>query len=258
MGYKRQRLLEVAAEVWGVREGPGRGDIYMKNIPGRGNSCPKGPKAETSSLGGNPKKACELSGQEGMRFRAMRQGRWTWANCVETYKARLQVLKLNFIPRAMNMNQQSGLTCLVYGASIKGRASVEAGLLVRNLVWWPMRGGGEQETDSKCVLKEDSIGFAYGLDVRYKGTKGVRSKCFPFAPTLQRGFLHTIPLSHNPERAGYPPFHTRTLRGGGWHCWPRVTQPPRHAFEFRDCDSGFSMTVALLQYFMFLIKEKTK
>lgn len=31
----------------------------MKNIPGRGNSCPKGPEAETSSLCRNPKKAHE-------------------------------------------------------------------------------------------------------------------------------------------------------------------------------------------------------
>lgn len=40
---------------------------------------------------------------------------------------------------------------------------MEAGLLVRNLVRWPTRGGGEQETDSRRVLKEESIGFAYGL-----------------------------------------------------------------------------------------------
>lgn len=59
MGYKEERQLKVAAEVWGVKEGPGCGDIYMRNIPGRGNSCLKGPKAETSSLGGNPKEACE-------------------------------------------------------------------------------------------------------------------------------------------------------------------------------------------------------
>lgn len=79
----------------------------------------------------------------------------------------------------------------------------------------PTCGGGGQETDSRHVLKEESIGLAYGLDVRYKGTKGIRIKCFPFAPTLQRGFLHTIPLSNNLELAGYPPFHTRTLKGGG-------------------------------------------
>lgn len=147
----------------------------------------------------------EFSGQEGMGFHEMRRGRWMWANRVETCKAQLQVLKLDFIPKAMNMNQQSSLTCVVYGASTKGRARVEAGLLVRNLVRWKpgvcgvyeSGGGGEQETDSRRVLKEESIGFAYGLDVRYKGTKGVRDKCFPFAPILQRGFLHTIPLSNN-------------------------------------------------------------
>lgn len=67
MSSKREILLKVAAEGWEsgvrVREGPECGDIYMKNIPGRGNSCPTGPKAKTSKLGGNPKKVCEAGVQ---------------------------------------------------------------------------------------------------------------------------------------------------------------------------------------------------
>lgn len=89
-----------------------------------------------------------------------------------------------------------------------GQEWKEAGLLMRNLVRWPTCGSGEQETDSRRVLKEELIGFAYGLDVRYKGTKEVRNKCFPSAPTLQRGFLHTIPLSSN-QWVGRIPFVSR-------------------------------------------------
>lgn len=74
---------------------------------------------------------------------------------------------------------------------------MEAGMPLRNLVLWPWCGGGEPQTHSRNVLMEGSTGFADGLDVGYKGTKGVRNKYFPFAYRLQRGFLHTIPLSNN-------------------------------------------------------------
>lgn len=112
MDSKRERLFRVAAEVWVVMEGPGHGDIKGKDKLGRGNSCCKGPAAQISSLGWNPKKAplrLESSAQAVLGFHEMRQEREKWANRVETWKAQLQVLKLDFIP--LNMKRQNGPTC---------------------------------------------------------------------------------------------------------------------------------------------------
>lgn len=59
-------------------------------------------------------------------------------NLGETCKAQIQVLRLDFIPRATTMKKESGLTRLVFGGWIKGRAGVEAGKPVRSLLFWPM------------------------------------------------------------------------------------------------------------------------
>ena len=54
----------------------------------------------------------EFSGQEGIGWHEMRQESQKWSKHVSTCKAWLQVLRLDFSPRATNM-KQGGLTCLM-------------------------------------------------------------------------------------------------------------------------------------------------